>query len=337
MPADPVAIKAQVVGAMATRANLEVLTAGREVVQHSSKRWRRVADSDPCGWCAMLAGRGPVYRSAEKAGDGHRYHGHCGCTAEPFEGDPDSWEPTPGEQHFIDAYESVHQPGMSAEDVAAKMREWMDDPANALKAEVRYSIDALDDDAADALLSKLADDGDWEGAERVSELIDARIADRPAAMPKLWAPDPHDAFNPQTFDWYEALPEDEQYAFLDKMRDASRFQENQWAHINAGTAPKRAPIPTERQIRAEWDAYVESEWVRLEEATNGVVLSREAAAAGHTARDLLRVNAKTARKWASEETRRYWDDNGRLTYDAFRAGYTGDTGALESARQGFWA
>lgn len=54
--------------------------------------WARVTDGDPCSFCAMLSGRGPVYRSAETAvtgrflnarGDGFRAHPHCGCTAEP--------------------------------------------------------------------------------------------------------------------------------------------------------------------------------------------------------------------------------------------------------------
>lgn len=39
----------------------------------------------PCGWCAMLISRGPVYksnRSAEYA-DGDRYHDNCHCYAEP--------------------------------------------------------------------------------------------------------------------------------------------------------------------------------------------------------------------------------------------------------------
>ncbi|GAA2108141.1 Hint domain-containing protein [Streptomyces synnematoformans] len=49
--------------------------------------WARVTDGDPCAWCAMLASRGPVYKSAGTAGrdqnarfegDGEfKYHDHC--------------------------------------------------------------------------------------------------------------------------------------------------------------------------------------------------------------------------------------------------------------------
>jgi hypothetical protein len=39
----------------------------------------------PCGWCAMLISRGPVYRSKNSAeyGDGDKYHDNCHCYAEP--------------------------------------------------------------------------------------------------------------------------------------------------------------------------------------------------------------------------------------------------------------
>src|SRR5690606_1703614 len=42
----------------------------------------------PCGWCAMLISRGPVYKTAGAAtfgldGEGDRYHDNCHCYAEP--------------------------------------------------------------------------------------------------------------------------------------------------------------------------------------------------------------------------------------------------------------
>lgn len=49
--------------------------------------YARVTDNDPCSFCAMLASRGPVYKSAKTAGDprggGDRYHDACGCVAVP--------------------------------------------------------------------------------------------------------------------------------------------------------------------------------------------------------------------------------------------------------------
>ena len=69
------------------------LEGGRSVMNQSvaaderATGWSRVTDDDPCAWCAMLASRGPVYKSAQTAGDprqgGDRYHDHCACQAWP--------------------------------------------------------------------------------------------------------------------------------------------------------------------------------------------------------------------------------------------------------------
>jgi hypothetical protein len=69
------------------------LEGGRQVMQRSVEAddratgYARVTDADPCAWCAMLASRGPVYKSAKTAGDprqgGDRYHDSCACQAWP--------------------------------------------------------------------------------------------------------------------------------------------------------------------------------------------------------------------------------------------------------------
>lgn len=64
--------------------------------------WRRVSDGNPCAWCAMLIGRGAVYKSRRSATSvvgrrgvargtgplaraiGQSYHDHDGCTAVPL-------------------------------------------------------------------------------------------------------------------------------------------------------------------------------------------------------------------------------------------------------------
>lgn len=65
-----------------------VLQGGRDTMLASVQAdkqalgWARVTDGKPCAFCAMLAGRGPVYKSDETAD--FRAHDHCGCVAEPF-------------------------------------------------------------------------------------------------------------------------------------------------------------------------------------------------------------------------------------------------------------
>lgn len=65
---------------------------GRSTVWNHMEQDRRVIGyirlsrtGTPCGWCAMLISRGPVYRSQKAAeyGDGDKYHDNCHCYAEP--------------------------------------------------------------------------------------------------------------------------------------------------------------------------------------------------------------------------------------------------------------
>ena len=91
-----------------------VLDAGRDVVDRTVRAddaalgWMRVTDDDPCAFCAMLASRGAVYKSAESAGAEHDvpipdgdqlvpggvaftsdWHNGCGCQVVPvFTRDP---------------------------------------------------------------------------------------------------------------------------------------------------------------------------------------------------------------------------------------------------------
>lgn len=125
--AGPVAVKARIakgvdprealangVTAFAGIARRQVLRGGRMVIDRSTRAdgravgWRRVTDGDPCPFCGMLATRGPVYGSQQRAqqigGSGLRYHGGCGCTAEIVYG---GWEPNAAEQDFIARYEAA--------------------------------------------------------------------------------------------------------------------------------------------------------------------------------------------------------------------------------------
>lgn len=53
-----------------------------QAVRQDSKgvAWMRVTAANPCAWCAMLASRGPVYKTAQEAG--FKAHNHCRCTAQ---------------------------------------------------------------------------------------------------------------------------------------------------------------------------------------------------------------------------------------------------------------
>jgi len=73
-------------------ASRHVLNGGRDALYADVDKdeialgYARVTDGDPCYFCAMLASRGPAYktgRSAFYAEGGGKYHDGCGCTVEP--------------------------------------------------------------------------------------------------------------------------------------------------------------------------------------------------------------------------------------------------------------
>lgn len=72
-----------------------VLDVGRQTVQQAVRQdpealgWARVTDAHPCAFCAMLAGRGPVYRSEKTAA--FQAHNHCACVAAPVFSRDEAW------------------------------------------------------------------------------------------------------------------------------------------------------------------------------------------------------------------------------------------------------
>jgi hypothetical protein len=92
----------QTSGAVST----QILNGGRETILQSvgddkaALGWCRVTDGDPCAFCALLAGRGPIYK--EEATADFQAHGNDGCTAEPVYSRDAEW---PGRaREFHDLY-----------------------------------------------------------------------------------------------------------------------------------------------------------------------------------------------------------------------------------------
>ncbi len=299
-------------------------------------RFARVPVGDTCPWCKMLGSRGFVYRSREAAGDMRSFHSSCDCKIAVEGEDVPGYDPDALMDLYLRAREAAESD--DPDKILAAWREL--DAAGKMPAYLPgLSIDGLDDAAADALMARLMDSGDFDGAARVGELLDARNTASKAEI-AAQVRDMRQDFHPAAYEWFEGLSEDDKFAYMDQytdQRELDEFLQEQWSWANAGAAVKRVVIPPERKIRAEWEDYVYAEGLRIEAATNGVGLSRKARDDGRRIVDLLRVNEQTARAWASEETRRYWDENGRLTYDAFKAGYTGDDEAMRRSRKAYWA
>lgn len=95
---NPRVAKAKALVDVTGAASRHVLNGGRQLIVEAVERdelaigFARVTDDDPCAFCAMLASRGPAYKSratallttkrSKKRGPGQKYHDHCGCTVE---------------------------------------------------------------------------------------------------------------------------------------------------------------------------------------------------------------------------------------------------------------
>ena len=106
------------------KANLLALTdelvkqPARDLMEHSSTAsgvaWARIpSGKTTCAFCLMLAGRGAVYHTAEKAGDlGNKFHAHCDCQIVPIK-DPSDWpehyDPKPLEDLYYQAREAAEE------------------------------------------------------------------------------------------------------------------------------------------------------------------------------------------------------------------------------------
>lgn len=73
----------------------QALNGGRAVLLEYTRRdaralgWARVTSGTPCFFCAMVASRGPVYKSRGTAG--FRAHDHCACSVEPVYSRSQAW------------------------------------------------------------------------------------------------------------------------------------------------------------------------------------------------------------------------------------------------------
>lgn len=71
--------------------------------------------------------------------------------------------------------------------------------------------------------------------------------------------------------------------------------------------------------RAAYRDALQRDYFAAEAATNGFLLTAVGQRTGLDPRELWRQNEAYARKWASDELKQWWDENGRLTFDQFAA------------------
>lgn len=111
------------------------------------------------------------------------------------------------------------------------------------------------------------------------------------------------------------------YAEVHNMDPAQLGREELAAAIDAQRLPGETREKATRRLYSE---QVQVSYVRAESWTNGHMLSPAGRAAGVSAASLFSGQRARARKYASEELKRFWDEvEGRQTYTEFKAGALG--------------
>lgn len=189
----------------------------------------------------------------------------------------------------------------------------------------------MDDTELEAQMLKAMEGGDYAFAEAAGEELDGRFYSGDGT--RIDTLSPH---TPTVYDWYEKQDSATQQRYFDRLTPHNQmtFHEAQWAHTTGRVRWQK--LPTLRQQRKEYADWLDQEWVRAEAVTNGNMLSRRARAKGAEVTDLWKVNAATARSWASEELLDYWDTNGRMTVSDWLATYTGGKETTATLNAGRW-
>lgn len=291
---------------------------GRSTMARSAEenniRFARVPNAGACKFCTMLGSRGAVYRSRESAGQ-ISFHPDCNCRIEPVASQAD--------------IDRLRDEGYDPDELKNK---WADMEAGRIPDTSTRDKPIADMDMAE-LESKMEDamtSGDFALAEALGAELDGRFyTDSGARL------DPRDPFNDATYEWFEAQDRATRDRFYDTMSDRSReqFSEAQWSHMSGRNI---RTLPTKREMRREFDDWLDNEWIRAEESTNGNMLSRSARASGVAVTDLWKVNATTARAWASEELLDYWNQNGRMTFADWEASYSSRGESTARMNAGMW-
>ena len=124
------------------------------------------------------------------------------------------------------------------------------------------------------------------------------------------------------YDWEEAAVE-----VLGGTLEGVRRQEYTRTH-RTGSSDRRSFRDIARE---QYQLYIERQVVAAEQATRGYLLTSEGQARGIDPASLFSGPRARAERWASEELKRWWDANGRMTFGEFTAEIeqgrrTGDTG-----------
>ncbi|GAA2618804.1 hypothetical protein SMC26_40355 [Actinomadura fulvescens] len=377
---------------LAGAASRLVLDGGRATVHRTvhaddaALGYARVTDANPCPFCAMLAGRGAVYKNEGTAGrttnqrfkgDGEfKFHDHCACIAAPVFSRDEAW--LGHSKDLGDEWDRVTK-GLSG---ANARREWRrqwnakqrDQRADAERRRVEAEQEAAQreaerqqaerqeaerraqDEAATRAADPLADVdvralSDDEIAELFAQYGDElpHVADR--LMAELERRDQADQAG-DSFGTLDDEPTDDErrvaelvdqgWEWRDAYAEVHNLDPNELDRQERAAAvdAQRGEGETRDQaVRRLYDEWLHAQYLAAEDATRGYLLNKQGEAAGIDPISLFSGPASRARKYASEELKRWWaeDGNQRMTFAEFKAdtlGRESDRRAAQRTREG---
>jgi hypothetical protein len=197
-------------------------------------------------------------------------------------------------------------------------------------------LGAMSDDDLDAYLTHATDAEDFDAMDAIIGELERREAVNAAELPS-----PADG-RQRAADEREA----EQWAHFEKLIDAGWDEESAAAeaygrsveqqHRDRAIESLRARGYTGRGFdelaRAAFRDFVYDRYLDAEDETRGHLLNAAGQAASVDPLSLFTGTSSRARKYASDELKLWWDNHGRITYDAYAADLLGDSQTARDAK-----
>lgn len=202
-------------------------------------------------------------------------------------------------------------------DDLARSRGWLDPPVPQLPPSrtAEFTAEATagwSEEQLEAAIGECLQTNDTHALDALEQLVDAR----------------------QSAD-EERRRQAEEYARAAAAEEARR---DPWATPTPLTSPglrTATRLSATQQLRADYECYLDVQWLQAEADCNGQLLTPEARAKGIDSRSLFSGSLSRAARYASWELQSWWGAHGRLTLAAFRHqafGRDSDAAAAERAR-----
>ncbi|WP_372659910.1 hypothetical protein [Amycolatopsis kentuckyensis] len=188
-----------------------------------------------------------------------------------------------------------------------------------LDAYLTHATNAEDFDAMDAIIGEL----------ELREAAAAKTAEKDAERQRA-----ADEREQQQWEHFERLIDagwDEESAAAEAY-GRSVEQQNRDRAIESLRARGYTGRGFDELARAAFRDFVYDRYLAAEDETRGHLLNAAGQAAGVDPLSLFTGTSSRARKYASDELKLWWDNHGRITYDAYAADLLGDSQAARDAK-----